>query len=188
MKWVILDRDGVINVDSPHYIKSAAEWQPIPGSIEAIAALSQSGFRVTIASNQSGIGRHLFDYDAFAAMNQKLQSHVAERGGRIDAFAFAPEHPEHASPMRKPAPGMLCELSRRLGASLQGVWFIGDSLSDLAAAQAAGAVPILVRTGNGAQSQAKATADGVRVFDDLAAAVAALLAQTAAASVGNTSA
>lgn len=176
MKWVILDRDGVINEDSDAYIKSAAEWQPIPGSLEAVARLSQAGYRVCIASNQSGLGRGLFDYDAFAAMTAQMHRRLGELGGRIDALAFAPEAPEKASEMRKPAPGMLRDLSRRLGVSLAGVWFIGDSASDLKAARAAGARAVLVRTGKGRKTEAAGVGAGVVVFDDLAAAVGALLA------------
>lgn len=176
MKWVILDRDGVVNHDSPNYIKSAAEWQPITGSLEAIARLTQAGWRVCLATNQAGLGRKLFDYDAFAAMNAKLQKMVAERGGRIDAIAFAPEHPDHATEMRKPNPGMLKDLARRLGVGTEGLWFIGDSVADLGAARAAGIRPALVRTGNGIATSERPEAEGVPVFDDLAAFVSHLLA------------
>ena len=175
MKIVILDRDGVINEDSALYIKSAAEWQPIPGSLEAIARLNQAGYRVCIASNQSGLGRGLFDYDAFAAMNALMHRRLAEFGGRIDAMAFAPETPEQAGDMRKPAPGMLRDLARRLGTALDGVWFIGDTAGDIAAARAAGARPVLVRTGKGRQTEAAGIDTGIAVFDDLAAAVSELL-------------
>lgn len=169
LKWVVLDRDGVVNHDSPHYIKSAAEWQPIPGSLEAIARLTQAGWRVLLATNQAGLGRGKFDYDAFAAMVAKMQKLLAERGGRIDAVAFAPEHPDQATEMRKPNPGMLKDLARRLGASLDGVWFLGDSEGDVQAARAAGMRPALVRTGNGRQTAALLSVAEVPVFDDLAA-------------------
>ena len=176
MKWVVLDRDGVVNHDSSNYIKSAAEWQPIAGSIEAIARLTQAGWRVCLATNQAGLGRKLFDYDAFAAMNVKMQKLLAERGGRIDAVAFAPEHPDYATEMRKPNPGMLKDLARRLGAPLEGVWFVGDSEGDLGAARAAGMKPALVKSGNGAETAAKPVAQDVPVFDDLASFVSHLLA------------
>lgn len=176
MKWIVLDRDGVVNHDSPNYIKSAAEWQPIPGSLEAIARLTQAGWRVCLATNQAGLGRKLFDYDAFAAMNAKMQKLLAERGGRIDAVAFAPEHPDHATEMRKPNPGMLKDLARRLGAALEDVWFVGDSEGDLGAARAVGMKPALVKSGNGVATAAKPTAQDVPVFDDLAAFVSHLLA------------
>jgi D-glycero-D-manno-heptose 1,7-bisphosphate phosphatase len=175
MKVVILDRDGVINEDSPDFIKSVAEWKTIPGSLEAIARLCQAGYRVFIASNQSGIGRGLFDYDAFTAMNDRLQRLLAEVGGRIDGFEFAPDHPDKATDKRKPMPGMLKDLARRLQISLDGVPFVGDSLSDVECARAAGARPVLVRTGNGAKAAADKKAKGVEVYDDLAAFAAALL-------------
>ena len=176
MKWIVLDRDGVVNHDSPNYIKSSAEWQPIPGSLEAIARLTQAGWRVCLATNQAGLGRKLFDYDAFAAMNAKMQKLLAERGGRIDAVAFAPEHPDHATELRKPNPGMLKDLARRLGSPLEGVWFVGDSEGDLAAACAAGMKPALVKSGNGEATAQKPIAQEVPVFDDLAAFVSHLLA------------
>ena len=176
MKLVILDRDGVINEDSPDFIKSVAEWRPIPGSIEAIARLCHAGYRVCIASNQSGLGRGLFDYDAFSAINAELQKRLAELGGRVEAIAFAPETPDAATHMRKPNPGMLNDFARRLGTSLEGVWMIGDSGSDLLAARAAGATPVLVRTGNGAATEASGRLGDARVFNDLAEATAALLA------------
>lgn len=176
MKWIVLDRDGVVNHDSPNYIKSAAEWQPIPGSIEAIARLTQAGWRVCLATNQAGLGRKLFDYDAFAAMNAKMQKLLAERGGRIDAVAFAPERPDQATELRKPNPGMLKDLARRLGAPLEGVWFVGDSEGDLGAARAAGMRPALVKSGNGAETATKPAAQDVPVFDDLASFVSHLLA------------
>lgn len=176
MKLVILDRDGVINEDSDEYIKSVAEFHPIPGSLEAIARLSQAGYRVFIASNQSGIGRGLFDYDALFAMNDRLLQLVAEAGGRIDGIEFAPDHPDAATPMRKPSPGMLRDLARRLQIDLTDIAFVGDSVSDLQAAQAAGARAVLVRTGKGTQSERKHALEGVEVYDDLAAFVGALLA------------
>lgn len=178
MKIVILDRDGVINEDSPEYIKSAAEWHPIPGSLEAIAKLCQAGFRVFVASNQSGIGRGLFDYDAFGAINERMQKQLAEIGGRIDGIFFAPDHPDQASDQRKPAPGMLLDLARRLNLNLESIPVVGDSLRDIEAARAAGAVPVLVRSGNGAGTEkgdAKALR-GVAVYDDLASYATALIA------------
>jgi D-glycero-D-manno-heptose 1,7-bisphosphate phosphatase len=176
MKLVILDRDGVINEDSDEYIKSVAEWHPIPGSLEAIARLCQAGYRVFIASNQSGIGRGLFDYDALFAMNDRLQKLVAEYGGRIDGIEFAPDHPDEASDMRKPAPGMLKDLARRLQISLDDVDFVGDSGSDLEAARLVGASPILVRTGKGSRTEKEHDLRGVTVYDDLAAFARATLA------------
>ena len=176
MKLVILDRDGVINEDSDEYIKSVAEWHPIPGSLEAIARLCQAGFRVFVASNQSGIGRGMFDYDALFAMNDRLQKLVGEFGGRIDGIEFAPDHPEQATDMRKPNPGMLKDLAKRLQINLDSVCFVGDSVPDIDAARAAGARPVLVRTGKGSRAEKTANLEGVAVYDDLAAFAAAAIA------------
>lgn len=177
MKIVILDRDGVINEDSPDHIRSAAEWLPIAGSLEAIARLSQAGWRVFIATNQSGLGRQLFDYDAFAAINERLQKLLAELGGRVDGIFFAPDHPDAPTPQRKPGPGMLLDLARRLGITLDGVPMLGDSWRDLQAARAAGARPVLVRSGNGRKTEQKHRheLDGIEVYDNLADFATALL-------------
>jgi D-glycero-D-manno-heptose 1,7-bisphosphate phosphatase len=178
MKLVILDRDGTINEDSPDFIKSVAEWKPIPGSIEAIARLSHAGFRVFIASNQSGIGRGLLDFDALFAIHDRLQRAVSEIGGHVDAIAFAPDHPDNATDLRKPSPGMLKDLAKRLQVDLNKVPLIGDSLADIHAARAAGCQPILVRSGNGRATEKAHLPDlaGVAVYDDLAAAATALIA------------
>ncbi len=174
-KLVMLDRDGVINEDSTDYIKSLAEFRPIPGAFEAIARLCHAGRQVCIVSNQSGIGRGLFGYDALFAIHDRIQREVAELGGRICAIAFAPEAPEAATAMRKPAPGMLLDLARRLQIDIREAVFVGDSMRDIEAARAAGCRPVLVRTGNGARTEQEFAAQlaGVEVFDDLAAFAAA---------------
>ncbi|MDB5968568.1 MAG: family hydrolase [Hydrocarboniphaga sp.] len=176
MKLVILDRDGVINEDSDDYIKSVSEWQPVPGSIEAIARLTQAGWRVFVATNQSGVGRGMMDFDALFAIHDRMQRACAELGGRIDGIEFAPEHPDHATVMRKPNPGMLQDLARRLQLQLDGVPFVGDSISDVEAAQASGATPILVRSGKGRRTETEHCLDGVAVYDDLAQFVSTWLA------------
>jgi D-glycero-D-manno-heptose 1,7-bisphosphate phosphatase len=176
MKLVILDRDGVVNEDSDDYIKSVAEWKPIPGSLEAIAQLCQAGYQVYIASNQSGIGRGLFDFDALFAIHDRMQRAVAELGGRISGIEYAPEHPDEASEMRKPAPGMLKDLARRLQISLENVCFVGDKADDITAARAAGARPVLVLTGKGERTKLKQNLDGVPVYKDLAEFVRTTLA------------
>jgi D-glycero-D-manno-heptose 1,7-bisphosphate phosphatase len=178
MKLVILDRDGVINEESADFIKSVAEWKPIPGSLEAIARLCHAGYRVYVASNQSGIGRGLLDYDALFAIHDKMQRSLADLGGRIDAIAYAPEHPDQASEMRKPKPGMLIDIGKRLGVSLDKVHAVGDSLRDIEAALAAGARPVLVRTGNGCATESKlgASREAVTIYDDLGAFASALIA------------
>ena len=174
---LILDRDGVINRDSREFVKNADEWQPITGSIEAIADLSKGGYTVTVASNQSGLARGLFDRSALRAMHRKLRRLVAARGGHIDRIVVCPHGPHDACRCRKPAPGLLLRLARHYGTSLEGVPAVGDSLRDLEAALAAGARPILVRTGNGNKVAAglPKKLQSVPVFDNLSAVADELL-------------
>ncbi|MEO8409107.1 MAG: D-glycero-beta-D-manno-heptose 1,7-bisphosphate 7-phosphatase [Propionivibrio sp.] len=172
MKLVILDRDGVINFDSEHFIKSPAEWKPLPGSLEAIAKLTQAGYRVVVATNQSGIGRGLFDMDTLNAIHNKMHRAVQLAGGRIDAVFYCPHASDSNCECRKPRPGMLQRIGGCFNTSLKGVPAIGDSLRDLAAAAAVEALPILVLTGKGERTQTEeCLPEGTLVFDDLAAAV-----------------
>jgi D-glycero-D-manno-heptose 1,7-bisphosphate phosphatase len=176
MHLIILDRDGVINYDSVDYIKSPQEWRPIPGSLEAIARLHRAGYRVVVATNQSGVGRGLLSMDTLAAIHTRMLEAVRKQGGEIDAIFFCPHTPEDNCDCRKPAPGLLKEIAKRLQMDLVGVYVIGDAERDVLAARQVMASPVLVRTGKGAQTlkQSKALAD-VPVFDDLAAFVDALL-------------
>jgi len=177
MKLVVLDRDGVINLDSDQYIKSPDEWKPIAGSLEAIARFTQAGFRVVVATNQSGMGRGLFDMATLNAMHEKMHKAVSELGGRIDAVFFCPHAQDAGCACRKPKPGMLLEIAERFNISLAGVPAIGDSLRDLQAASAAGARPILVLTGKGEQTlKAGGLPEGTEIHPDLAAAAMALAA------------
>jgi D-glycero-D-manno-heptose 1,7-bisphosphate phosphatase len=170
VKLVILDRDGTINHDSDHYIKSTEEWRPIDGSLEAIARLTQAGYRVVVATNQSGIARGLFDSSTLIAIHDKLQRAVAQAGGRIDAFFFCPHAADSACECRKPRPGMLKEIARRFNHSLADAYMVGDALRDLEAAAAAGAKPVLVLTGKGARTQEEGRLPpGTAVYPDLAA-------------------
>ena len=170
MKLVILDRDGTINHDSDHYIKSLDEWRPIKGSIEAIARLTQAGYRVVVATNQSGIARGLFDTTTLVSIHDTLQRAAAQVGGRIDAFFFCPHAADSACQCRKPKPGMLIEIARRFNVSLGDTYMVGDSLKDVQAAVAAGARPVLVLTGKGAKTRAEGgLPPGTRIFPDLAA-------------------
>ncbi len=176
MKLVILDRDGVINQDSAAYIKSPQEWKPIPGSLEAIALLNQAGYRVVVATNQSGIGRGLFDMATLNAIHDKMHQALAVVGGRIDGMFYCPHTQDAACSCRKPSPGLLEEISRRLGVELAGVPMIGDSLRDLQAGAAVGAQPILVLTGKGKQTRKDGGLPAQTVvYNDLAEAVQALL-------------
>lgn len=174
---LILDRDGVINRDSDAFVKSPDEWLPLPGAIRAIAELSKAGYTVTVASNQSGLARGLFDRSALRAMHRKLRKLVAAKGGRVDRIVVCPHGPDDGCNCRKPEPGLLLRLARHYGTTPAGVPVIGDSMRDLQAAQAVGAQPILVRTGNGRKTEAALAGDlaDVAVFDDLPAAAAALL-------------
>lgn len=176
-KLVILDRDGVINHDSDDFVKTPDEWQPIGGSLEAIAALNRAGFQVAVATNQSGIGRGLIDPPTLEAIHDKMRRLVREAGGDISRIAFCPHHPDDECDCRKPATGMYEKIGRHFGRPLDGVPMIGDSLRDIAAARAIGGRPILVLTGNGEKSLGTLSARGETVehYPDLAAAVAALI-------------
>jgi D-glycero-D-manno-heptose 1,7-bisphosphate phosphatase len=176
MKVVILDRDGVINQDSADFIKSPDEWIPIPGSLEAIARLNHAGYQIVIATNQSGIGRGLFDIETLNRIHDKMHRMIHEIGGHIEAVFFC-QDTDDANPYRKPNPGMLEDIAERLKINLVGIPVIGDALRDIKAAQAVGAMPVLVRTGKG-EATLKTEADALKniaIFDDLAAAAEAIL-------------
>ena len=149
-KLVILDRDGTINQDSDDYIKSPEEWIPLPGALEAIARLNHAGWHVVVASNQSGLGRGLFDMATFNAMHAKMNKLLSGVGGRIDAVFFCPHGPEDQCHCRKPLPGLFEQIGERLGVDLHGTHVVGDSLRDLQAGVQVGCEPHLVYTGKGA--------------------------------------
>jgi D-glycero-D-manno-heptose 1,7-bisphosphate phosphatase len=168
-KMVILDRDGVINHDSDDYIKSPDEWIPIEGSLEAIARLKKSGYLVTVASNQSGIGRGLFTLDTLQSMHDKFKALLAQRGAEIDGIFFCPHKPTDNCICRKPKPGLLLQIGQQFGIKLNETVFVGDSYKDIQAAKMAGAKPALVKTGKGMQTLEKYGAlEGVAVYTDLA--------------------
>ena len=170
MKLVVLDRDGTINHDSDQYIKSPEEWKPIKGSVEAIARLTQDGWRVVVATNQSGIGQGLFDMATLNAIHDTMHRAVHQAGGRIDAIFFCPHPRDSHCECRKPKPGMLLEIAKRMNVELEGVPVVGDSLRDLQAAAAAGARPVLVLTGKGRKTRdAGGLPAGTAVYPDLAA-------------------
>nr|WP_298136284.1 D-glycero-beta-D-manno-heptose 1,7-bisphosphate 7-phosphatase [uncultured Pseudomonas sp.] len=175
MKLLILDRDGVVNYDSDAYIKSLDEWIPIPGSIEAIARLSKAGWTVAVATNQSGLARGYYDLPTLEAMHAKLRELVAEQGGEVGLIVHCPHGPDDGCACRKPKPGMLEQIAAHYRVALHGVWFVGDSSGDLAAARAVDCQPVLVKTGKGERTLAKALPAGTLVFDDLAAVAAQLL-------------
>lgn len=184
MPLLVLDRDGVINRDSDNYIRQLSDWQPLPGSIEAIAALSRAGFRIAVATNQSGLSRGYFTLDQLEEIHAALCQAVEAQGGHIAGIFYCPHLPEEGCACRKPATGLLDAIHEELGESLQGAWFIGDSLKDLEAGQAAGCRPALVRTGKGLATLAQLAhpdialerPQDIPVYDDLAAAARAILA------------
>ena len=169
MTIVVLDRDGVINVDSANYIKSAEEWQPLPGSIDAIAMVCKKGYQVYVATNQAGLARGLFSPLDLQQMHQKLESLVETAGGKIAGIFFCPHHPDDGCRCRKPNPGLLEQIAESANISLTNRPFVGESLKDIQAAVAIGAKPVLVRTGNGRNTEAKLDGLDVDVYDDLAA-------------------
>ncbi|WIO74334.1 D-glycero-beta-D-manno-heptose 1,7-bisphosphate 7-phosphatase [Porticoccaceae bacterium LTM1] len=181
-KLIILDRDGVINEDSDAYVKSVEEWIPLPGSIEAIARLSQAGYQIAIATNQSGLGRGYFQPADLEAMHNKLLSLLSGAGGELAGIFFCPHAPEDNCQCRKPLPGLVDDIEQTLGVSVIDAPIVGDSLRDLEAGVARGCKPILVRTGKGEKSEAKLKAhsdpriSNAPVFDDLAAVADYLLA------------
>jgi len=176
MKLVILDRDGVINHDSDAFIKSPDEWVPIDGSLDAIARLNSAGYRVVVASNQSGIARGLFDHAMLDAIHAKLHAMAADAGARIEKILFCPHGPDDGCFCRKPRSGMFLEIAQCYGISLEGVPAVGDSLRDLQAGVAEGCAPYLVLTGKGQATRAKGGLPaGTVICEDLGRAVEQIL-------------
>ena len=176
MRLVILDRDGVINQESDAYIKAPDEWIPIPGSLEAIGRLTQAGFTVVVASNQSGLGRGLFDQKALDAITARMQGEIVNAGGRLDGIYYCPHKPEDHCDCRKPKTGLYQQIAAHYQVKIQGVPAIGDSARDLVAAKSAGARPILVKTGRGLMTLTQMP--DVEVYEDLAAAADHLIGET----------
>ena len=180
IKLVILDRDGTINRASDQFVKSPEEWQPLPGALEAIGRLNHAGYHVVLATNQSGLGRGLFDVAALNSVHEAMGRALAAHGGRLDAVFYCPHTPDEGCHCRKPEPGLLLQIAQRYGVSLAGVPYIGDSLRDMQAAVAAGCTPHLVCTGRhpdlAGQHQAPAGFPaGTCVHADLSACVDHLL-------------
>ncbi|HEY0962406.1 MAG TPA: D-glycero-beta-D-manno-heptose 1,7-bisphosphate 7-phosphatase [Pseudomonadales bacterium] len=178
---VILDRDGVINEDSDDYIRTLDEWIPVHGSIEAIARLSRAGYRIGVATNQSGLARGYFDDVTLANMHALLCELVEEAGGQVDAICYCPHGPDDGCRCRKPAPGLLEQISAELQLPIRGSWYVGDTAKDMELALAAGCRPLLVRTGKGRQTETSlepAALAAVTIVDDLAAAADHILRHT----------
>lgn len=152
MKPIILDRDGVINLDSDDYIKSPEEWEPIKGSLEALGKLTAAGYSIFVITNQSGVSRNLFTIGTLMRIHHKMIDAAKPYGGQIAAILYCPHGPDDGCDCRKPKPGLFSELAERINQSLDGVPAVGDSIRDLQAAHASGAQPILVKTGKGRKS------------------------------------
>ncbi len=168
-KMIILDRDGVINEDSDDYIKSVDEWNPIPGSLEAINRLKKAGYLVIVATNQSGIARGLFNEEVLRQIHDKMHRLLASRGASVDGIFYCPHGPQDNCTCRKPKPGLLFQIAKQFDINLAETVFVGDSISDIRAAEMANAIPVLVRTGKGEQvMQNYPEAVNVPVYDDLA--------------------
>ena len=172
---IVLDRDGIINADSDEYIKTPDEWRPLPGSLDAIARLCGAGYDVVVATNQSGVGRGLFTADTLAAIHARLNTDEAAAGGVIDAIYVCPHAPKDDCGCRKPRPGLLEQIARDYGRRLADVPFVGDKLSDVQAAVAAGARPVFVMTPERAADVDRARELGAEIYSSLAHFVDALL-------------
>ena len=181
MRLIILDRDGVINKDSDAFVKNAAEWIPIQGSIAAIARLSKAGFTIVVTTNQSGLGRGLFQVSDLEAMHKKMHTMVKAAGGEITAVVYCPHHPDEDCDCRKPKAGLITQIEQQLNTSAKGAITIGDSLRDLEAGLEKGCIPLLVKTGKGQKTlqkiitEQKSAFHNLAVYNDLAAAANAII-------------
>ncbi len=166
-RYVLLDRDGVINHDSDEFIKSPEQWLPIDGSLEAIALLNRHGYKVVVITNQSGLARGLFDADMLEKIHAKMLRMTEEKGGKIDAIYFCPHGPDDDCTCRKPKPGLFETFAADNHIKLDGMTAIGDSLRDLQAAEAVGASPILVKTGKGQKTLTENPHLNIPIFENL---------------------
>tara|TARA_B100001287_G_C22527558_1_gene455739 strand:+ start:190 stop:750 length:561 start_codon:yes stop_codon:yes gene_type:complete len=163
--YIILDRDGVINHDSPGYIKNANEWKPLPRSLEAISLLSKNEYKILLVSNQSGVSRGIIDYEDHLQIHAKLISLISQHGGNIFSSYYCFDRPDSKSNYRKPNPGMYLDFAERLNLDLSTTFAIGDSPRDMEAALSAGCKPLGVTTGNGKQIKDKMP--NIEMFNDL---------------------
>lgn len=172
MRLLLLDRDGVINEDAEDFIKTPAEWKPLPGAMGAISRANQLGFQVVVVSNQSGLGRGLFSIEALNQIHNRMLSEVTRHGGSISAIFFCPHLPDEICRCRKPKTGLFESIEKRLGTKIDQAFFVGDRLSDMKAAQKIGALPMLVKTGHGQKTfEELKNRAGIQVFRDLSHAV-----------------
>lgn len=177
-KVILLDRDGVINNDSNDYVRTVDEWQPIAGSIEAIARLYHAGYRIFVITNQSGLARGYFSLDTLQQMHQKLAGLLSEYQAKIEHIYFCQHSPDVNCDCRKPKTGLLRQLVADTGLDLTGVAFLGDSLRDLQAAHSFGCLPVLVKTGNGLHTLQKTLPANTQIVADLASFTDQLLNST----------
>lgn len=175
MRLLIVDRDGVINEESADFIKSPSEWVPIPGSLQALGRATQAGFRIAVVSNQSGLARGLFTIEQLNQIHAHMQHEAAHHGARIDAIFFCPHDPSDNCDCRKPRTGLLTSIHQRTGFDLGTAVMIGDRLSDIDAALAVGARPILVETGHGSETKSMLGEREICICADLAAAISLIL-------------
>lgn len=168
-KYILLDRDGVINEESAAFIKSPEEFLPLEKSLEAIALLNQHDYKVFVITNQSGLARGLFDEKTLNVIHQKMRDEAAKVGGKIEAIYFCPHQASDLCECRKPKPGLLKQFANDYGVDLADIYFIGDSLRDIQAAQNAGAMPVLVKTGNGVKTlqENPALLTSILIFENL---------------------
>ena len=176
-RYVLMDRDGVINHDSEDFIKSPEEWRPIDGSLEAIALLNGQGYKAVVITNQSGIARGLFDEAMLAKIHEKLHRLLADKGGEIAAIYYCPHSPDSLCNCRKPKSGLLEQFALEKNVDLKTVFFIGDSLRDIQAAQKVGAIPLLVKTGKGEKTLINTPNLNIPVFENLYAAAEYILSE-----------
>jgi D-glycero-D-manno-heptose 1,7-bisphosphate phosphatase len=182
-KLVIVGRDGILNRFREDHVKEPAEWEPLPGALEAVARLNHAGWHVVVATNQAGIGRGMIDMQAVNAVHLHMMKMLASKGGRLDAVFFCPHARDDHCDCRKPLPGMMHDIAQRYGADLKNVPMVADTLRDLEAARAAGCPPHLVKTGRASLvseselAQWVAAVPGTVVHDDLAAFASHLLQQ-----------
>lgn len=185
MKIVIVDRDGTINVEREGYIQTPEEWEPLPGSLDAISRLNHAGFHVVIAANMPGLGRGLFDVSALNAIHARMNKQLSAVGGRVEAVFFCPHAPDEGCNCRKPLPGLFLQIGERYKVDLKNVHAVGDSIRDVQAAAAAGCVPHLVLTGMGAPASTNPLPPefprGTRVHTDLAEFATTFIAEAEAA-------